>query len=365
MKKYLVSFSVKALLFCVWILHLQAEESSFQPISRPFFQEISQFKKVSLAKQKNLVKNVFRLNIPGFEGVYNPSIVKSDQSHYIIAFRQDLPWIGDGYRKVKLGLVETDLSFTPTKEVVILETGNEHSPDPRLFFHNDQLFITYAHLTLWGPPYECCIGLSTVNSSSLQTENNYDLLYKKGPREKNWAPFSYTNEQGNSELYFVYEFNPFTVLRVQEPITGDIEQNIPTDFSKKVRVEEWERKWGKIRGGTPALLVDGEYLTFFHSSFKAQNLYWYVFGAMTFDNKPPFTLKRISEYPILFKDIYQAPLAPRRNPLVRAMFPSGFVQETLNKKEVFHVLCGENDSAMTVVTLDKKELLKTLLPVTE
>lgn len=52
------------------------------------------------------------------------------------------------------------------------------------------------------------------------------------------------------------------------------------------------KKWGKLRGGTPAILVADEYLAFFHRSFIDQKtkLSWYVMDAYTFASSPPFPL---------------------------------------------------------------------------
>lgn len=357
-----------ALLFSMQLF--SAEVFPLKPFGRehytyprgPKVTEIPQLQGIPFGEKSGLVTNVFELKVPSLMGVYNPSIVKRGD-RYLIAFRYDYPWSGEGYKKVHLGLMETDTHFEMTKDPVLLDTGNDHSPDPRLFYMDNTLYISYAHLTEWGPPYECCIGLSSINADTLKTEQNFDLLYKKGPREKNWVPFIYKNERGASEMYFVYQFNPFTLVRVAQPLNGSIEHPIAPDFVPKRALEAWEKRWGVIRGGTPAILVDGEYLTFFHSSFQEQSLYWYVFGALTFDSKPPFALKRISACPILFKRIYQAPFAPQRNPIVRAIFPSGFVEDRQNQRDVLHVLCGENDSAIKVVTLDKEKLFKSLRSV--
>lgn len=60
----------------------------------------------------------------------------------------------------------------------------------------------------------------------------------------------------------------------------------------------WE--FGAPRGGTPALLVNGEYLAFFHSKkrvFKhgtTSKIGTYFMGAYTFSSEPPFMLLRAS-----------------------------------------------------------------------
>ncbi len=60
-------------------------------------------------------------------------------------------------------------------------------------------------------------------------------------------------------------------------------------------------KHGEIRGGTPPVLVDDLYWTFFHSSvpWREDGKRWYVMGAYAFESNPPFAMKRITTKPLL------------------------------------------------------------------
>ena len=75
----------------------------------------------------------------------------------------------------------------------------------------------------------------------------------------------------------------------------------------------WEQKWGKIRGGTPALLLpDGSaYLTFFHSRgmVHAHKINTYFMGAYLFAAKPPFGIIYMSSEPIVTPSFYNADYA--------------------------------------------------------
>jgi hypothetical protein len=42
------------------------------------------------------------------------------------------------------------------------------------------------------------------------------------------------------------------------------------------------------------------------------------------------------------------------------VFPGGFVERELDGKKVIHLVCGENDCAVKVITFDKERLLKGL-----
>ena len=117
--------------------------------------------------------------------------------------------------------------------------------------------------------------------------------------------------------------------------------------------------WGGLRGGTPAQKVGDEYLAFFHSSFRDRNgIIWYCMGAYTFEDQPPFRITKISNYPILFEGIYGTPPMNTADPMKRVIFPSGFVVEERNGKEVIHLSCGENDASVKIITLDKNTLLR-------
>ena len=112
-----------------------------------------------------------------------------------------------------------------------------------------------------------------------------------------------------------------------------------------------------------------KFLVFFHSNISAisfkrgvQNKqgFNYVMGAYTFQAKPPFRITAISHYPILFDGIYNSPHMNTAESKKRIIFPSGFAFEKQDGRDLIHVSCGENDSAIKIVTLDQKTLLKSL-----
>lgn len=118
---------------------------------------------------------------------------------------------------------------------------------------------------------------------------------------------------------------------------------------------------GKPRGGSAAKIVGNEYLAFFHSSFcDDDGINWYIMAAYTFEAKPPFRITAVSNYPILFKGIYDSPPLNTANPLARCVFPGTFACETRDGKELIHLPCGENDSAVKIITIDKVALLKSM-----
>ena len=83
-------------------------------------------------------------------------------------------------------------------------------------------------------------------------------------------------------------------------------------------------------------------------------------GAYTFTSSSPFKITRISPYPILFKGVYDTPHQVFANSKVRSIYPAGFICEHREGKELIHVSCGENDSGMKIISMDKNALLASL-----
>jgi predicted GH43/DUF377 family glycosyl hydrolase len=83
-------------------------------------------------------------------------------------------------------------------------------------------------------------------------------------------------------------------------------------------------------------------------------------GAYTFEAKPPFRITAVSTAPILFDGIYDTPALNTASPDKYVIFPCGFAIEKKEGKTLIHLGCGENDSAIKIVTMDKDELVKSL-----
>lgn len=308
------------------------------------------------------------LEIQGIQlqGVYNPSIeIIGDQ--YLITFR------ADNFGQGLIGSVVYDKKFSQISEPILYDTNNALLPhDSRLFYYNDQLHLIYSHAFFGNltsldqtemPPWELLTGMSQtlVQLNSDNLPRNYIELNYGTAFEKNWTPFEYIDESGEHNLYFIYTFNPFAVLCLTA--SGRIEQIVPATQNTTLKAH-WQKRWGFISGGTPARLVDNEYLTFFHSYFNVGKKKLYVMGALTFESKPPFRVKRISRYPIIFRECYSArneyahPWGESKIKYV--LFPGGFVPAQRNNKDTFILACGENDLAIRIITINKKKLLKSL-----
>jgi hypothetical protein len=200
------------------------------------------------------------------------------------------------------------------------------------------------------------IGKLNFEESKLDYVTDLDLQIK--PVEKNWVPFEYV-ENGNPQFYLEYSLNPHKILKVQDPQVSAITHFIFPNFSISNKFF-WSALWGEyVKGGAPARKVDDFYLSFFHTFFLDQhNNAWYTMGAYAFDSKPPFRINAVSNYPILYKGIYNSPPLNTADPSKRVVFPGGFVERVVDGKKVIHLVCGENDCAVKVITFDKDLLIK-------
>lgn len=136
--------------------------------------------------------------------------------------------------------------------------------------------------------------------------------------EKNWIPFEYCKEGENccrggqgklagsvsklvpssvvmgsasmerdansSSLFFIYSIQPHRIVHARPLDTSVGTWQADTVYLTALK-PGYEWKWGEMRGGTPALLIDDDnYLTFFHSQtcISSKYILTYVMGAYTF-----------------------------------------------------------------------------------
>lgn len=320
-------------------------------------QQVPQLASVGYADDAGIVKRTFHIHIPYAREAYNPSILKHNDG-FLLAFRHD--YHKPGYRSA-IGLVRLNRNFWPTSSTSYLDTGNPRSEDPRLFKANGTYNVIYTHVTKMNRRDVGCMRVTRFNPDTLQAIKSCDLSFKLNSMEKNWIPFIVAPEgNGPEEVHLVYKFNPLQILKLNLSLNSQVDSSY--GFRPGRLVRQWQERWGEIRGGTPAIRIGDEYLSFFHSSFVANGLRYYVMGAITLTGSPPFHVKRISPMPIIFRDMYGADTS---NPYVvsriRVMFPSGLVEGQEHGRQVFYIVGGENDVALRGVVIDREKLLLSLV----
>jgi predicted GH43/DUF377 family glycosyl hydrolase len=259
-----------------------------------------------------------------------------------------------------IGCATLNSDFQQTEEEFrVIETGSNHSEDPRVFNVGGSLYLVFNDIH---PGNKNCrtmrIGKLNLEHSKLDYVTDLDLQIK--PVEKNWVPFEYL-ENGIPKVYLGYSLNPHKVLKVDDPQVSLLTHLTFPNFSTYNKLF-WPAIWGDyVKGGTPARKVGDYYLSFFHTFFLDENkVAWYNMGAYTFEDTPPFRINAISNYPILYKGIYNSPPLNTADPTKKVVFPGGFVEGQQNGRDVIYLICGENDCAIKLITLDKEILIQGL-----
>jgi predicted GH43/DUF377 family glycosyl hydrolase len=313
---------------------------------------------VPFADESGIVLSVKKIEIPSIPAPYNASIGATADRN-ILFFRYDEPNLHNERAEISsnIGCISLDQKFDLLeKEYSKIDTNSSYSEDARFFQEGDRCFLIYNDVTPHFGNQRCIhIGAIDVNKKRLEYITPLNLNSKK--TEKNWTPFSH-----KGEIHFLYTINPQKILILPNPNKNLLRPHRSAYLTQSPLA--WPDKWGILRGGTPAKLVGEEYLAFFHSSFEdAKGIIWYIMGAYTFAAFSPFKITRISPHPILFKNIYDTPHHMIANPKIRAIYPSGFILQERSGKELIHLSCGENDSGIKIISIDKNALLASLKPV--
>lgn len=305
-----------------------------------------------------------RIYIPGYEWAFNPSIARWENG-FVLCFRT-LPDMKNTFTS-HLGLILLNEEFIPVSRPQILNLTEDspippRSEDGRLIWVADRLYLIYSDnreplITKGG----FRMFAAEIRYKNGQFSASKPVCFAKFPgesrevREKNWVPFDYV---GN--LLLAYSIVPHRIFR------PNLKTGVCTLAQETKASVNWD--WGIIRGGTPALRIGDEYLSFFHSSIKTESvqttpkkaLHYYM-GAYTFELHPPYALKKISPRPIFGPNFYTKHMyKPYKNwSSVQGVFPGGYVFNNSNIWVVF----GRQDHEIWVVKFDKKKLMQSLVSV--
>lgn len=275
---------------------------------------------------------------------FNPSIVERSDGLWLIVRRA----VFDGYDAFGMNslwaakLSEEDGHIKPLymdKLVFPNAKHDEHFEDPRVVMINGKAWVAACNF-LWHGDGNWSGAHQTLGVFSCEPDNeasdwkcvqryapeiggNEVQVDKTGARnEKNWLWWM----QGE-KLTVLYYSNPWRIAQFGkgwDDVTPHEIDPGPT----------WA--YGDIRGGTPPVLVDDLYWTFFHSSLPwVSRFRRYYMGAIAFDKDPPFTPRYITPEPLLTGSQLD-PWAPKK-PLV--VFPCG----ALLRKGEWLITYGVND----------------------
>jgi predicted GH43/DUF377 family glycosyl hydrolase len=307
-----------------------------------------------------IVTGIKKIEIEGFPEAFNPSIVKVDNG-FLLTFRY---FVGYHQPSVSfIGIVRLDNNLNVISKPQLLNTRDESSTTPsqaedaRIFECNNKLFVLYNdNETFFSPSIkerrDMYIAELIISSDYFELTKPVKLIHEKKYAsvnwQKNWVPFVW-----NGKVLMGYSINSHEIL---EPhLVKGVSKTLFTS-NKKIK---WQ--WGNLRGGTPALLVDGNYLGFFHSSKVdiseasfLQPMHHYYMGAYVFSSKPPFDILKTSPSPIISPGFYTQTSCDKR-----VVFPGGLAIAGNN----LYVAYGKDDAEIWIATINKTNLFKSLKKV--
>jgi len=312
-------------------------------------------------RDSKIVKSAKRIYLPECPGAHNPSIGKVG-NNFLLIFRyqpkhNSKPWISH------IGAVWLDENFDPISKIELLDTRVDafftpsQSEDARLFEFDGRLYIIFNdNLDIENPSYlerrDMYVAELFIEDDNFQLGPLLRLVHPKKYRfalwQKNWSPFVW-----NGNLLLSYSINPHEVLNLHWKNGACV----PIDTTLKEI--PWE--FGALRGGTPAKLVDGEYLAFFHSGIvttskcsEDEKIWHYFMGAYSFSAEPPFDLITASSKPIDALEFYTY-----SSYFKRVIYPGGFIVEDRN----LYLAYGKDDSEVWIATIDLDELKASMQPL--
>ena len=294
-----------------------------------------------------------QIKIPGYPRAYNPSLIPYKDG-YLLSFRYTSrrPEMLSHICRTDLsfiGIAKLDKNFKVSPKSVQLLNIVSHSPKLSLSAEDARLLDAEGRIYLFfnDSPRGRPDGFAMYFGRLVEENGIFQLKEPAKPLnysyaewiEKNWTPFI-----SNGRIHVIYSDRPRIVLEVDEE-TGECSEVMRT-------YPNWDWKHGLIRGGTPAYLVNGRFLTFFHSSFpaKIQKGRAYVMGAYTFDAEPPFTARTLTPTPLGELAYYTEDNDPK------VIFPGGLVVQD----QSILVAWGKADKEIYITTFDKRKLLSSL-----
>ncbi len=314
-----------------------------------------QFFPNSLAtKFVDIVESRQEIKFPFFYGrTFNPGII-AIEGGYLLSFRSNtagvFSWIKHNLlleRKIYLNFITLDQSFSPKGKISSFAQGGQ---DARLIEVKGGIYAVYNDES-----QEETLARRMFISEVVLEDKQVRLCPKKkltfpktkefaerglitSDREKNWSPFVY-----EGALYFVYLINPHVILK------ADLETGVCREVIENQTFPFWS--YNVPRGGTPALLVGDEYLTFFHADTSTESRWHkrldrggYYFGAYSFAKEFPFQITRRTTLPLYPKHL---PWARRK-----IVYPSGFIV----KDNRFFLFAGVTDRSVYVFEIKKEKL---------
>jgi len=281
----------------------------------------------SVLTQSCYETGIFDLDYNDTRVFLNPSIFDKN-GLYLLARQSDLKTnSSQGHHEVfdnSLRFFELDDNLNISQDLNITlksKYKNEQFEDPRVVFHNKNLYVSCCNYLL--PSQQYLHQKLLVFNDHLDHVHSIDPIFggngqdvlSNTKTEKNWTWFSH-----NNRLHCVYTMNPHEVVEINE---------LGEPISRYITYSDILNQWpyGECRMGSNPILIDDLYFNFFHSSLPwKRGKRRYFMGAYTFESTPPFRIVQVIQDPILTGSEFD--INNLDSPLV--VFPCGAVFQSDN-----------------------------------
>jgi predicted GH43/DUF377 family glycosyl hydrolase len=251
-------------------------------------------------------------------------------------------------RQSRIGLcrLTDELQVESNRELILPDyfpdKKREEKEDPRLFWFQNSAWLSYC---AWNRSRCCAIAIVKLDEDWLvagQIKTTWGDNWSSWCFQKNWCFFE---SQHDPDLHCVYYPSPHEVVAFSQDGSGR--------FVAREPKMNWA--WGLPRGGTPPVLVDDLYFSFFHSRLMTpQKRFRYFMGAYAFESAPPYRPKIVSRKPILAASVED----PNVKTLPIVVFPCGAVF----RSGEWWVSLGVNDVKTALLKKSHDELVQAMIP---
>ncbi len=220
----------------------------------------------------------------------------------------------------------------------------EGREDARLFDFRGRVCVSWSGLKTEDGFLRSRMFVAELDNSLKEARECWCPDYYYGKKvEKNWQFFEY-----NRQLFCVYSIEPHIILRMDGVLA--------LEMYKTTSNLEWQ--WGSLRGGCPPVLVGDEFYHFFHGQKIVNSYYTYTCGVYTFENKPPFAVRRFCNVPLMLP-------VPRegtpRTPKTDVVFPCG----ALLRDNKWYISYGRADSECQISVFNFSDVDNLLKPTSK
>lgn len=294
--------------------------------------------------------------------IFNGGIFKYKDQNYI-AYRAN--W---SLEECKLYIGKMDQNWNPTGAnwEVKIPILNNIFEDPRFILINSEPYLAVSQIDVrTNSQYQGLVKLTEKlgfdKYIKINYGDNWSILERQAVTKKpneHFINFEVPVTFEKNWCFLSDEVNPQFIYKTQ-PVTLSVE--LDKDFNlvqESGDAKEFNWPFGEIRGGAPAIKVDGIYYHFFHSSASADPYSQtperqvgriYYMGCYTFKfNQGNLELLQQIRIPLEMGD-YTQRVELWRN---AAVFPCGVVYEN----NEFKVSYGWGDYKLKILTISKKEL---------